>query len=411
MLARGQQTPTKTTTGTVPMPKAKPKPKQPAKPNPQIAATQKALKADEALVKADKADKEPKEAAAAEQFVKQDEAQLAQLDHSHPDVQSLAKAGLHPTRTAQLANTHGVSHPAVPSSFTKIYNPDGTVKGITPPASMTNPGTGASLAPSTPAQYAADVLLQAGLPDTASNEKLLETQMTEEGMHGKGNNPLATTVGKAYPTLNSAGVRSFPNLATGATEEAQTLQQSNMASIFDALKSGTATPQDYAKALAASSYEGLNPGAQAANNAYAAAFLSDAGLPTSDFSAGGSTGTTASSGGVPAGTATYGSSGVPAGTAAIQAAAQSNPFSALGSLIPGLGTQSSDQSLQGALASLGSGAAQNTLTANTSQAPGNPDQSPSSAQQTAVNPASLYQAQLAALLPGIKPQNVGSANG
>lgn len=279
------------------------------------------------------------------------------LDESHPEVQALVNAGVSPERITALAQANGVSHPAI---------------------------QGFTADPTDPTQYAADILTQAGLPNTAENEKLLETQMTEEGMPGSEDNPLATTVTEpGSKSINSAGVQAFPTGAEGVAADAQTLKQANMASIYKALQSGNATPQQYADALAASSYEGSS---KAANAAYANAFLKDSGDPEQSFPTGG----------------TSDSSSLSYGTQALTDAMSENPYASLANTIPTLGTQASNYALQSALSGL-SAPAQTALLANTSQAPGSPDQTPSVAQQTTVNPASTYQAQLAAMLPGIKP--------
>jgi hypothetical protein len=278
------------------------------------------------------------------------------LDTSHPEAATLIKLGITPARLSKLSEP--TSHPAS--------------------ADPTEP----TATPSGPAQYAADVLKDAGLPVTSDDDKMLETQMTEEGMPGGENNPLATDLpgpGSMAVPGNPDGVQEYPTLAEGAQEEADTLKGSNMASIYAALKSGDPTAQQYAAGLAGSQYEGDNP---AANAAYANAFLKDAGQPEQAFPSGG---------------------GSTLGSEALASAMSSNPFSSLSGVIPSLGTQTANTSLQSALAGLSSGAAQQTLAANTSNAPGSPDQTPSVAQQTAVNPASLYQQILAQQLPGIVP--------
>lgn len=281
---------------------------------------------------------------------------------AHPDAKALVAAGVPASRVAQLSAAHAPSHPAAQPA-----NP--------------NAGVAPTDTPTDPAQYAADVLQQADLPNTASNEKLLEDQMTVEGMPGSENNPLATSLPEPGSSgINSDNVQEYPNLYEGASAEAKTLEQNNMASIYNSLKSGTATPQQYAAGLASSSYEGSDP---SANAGYANSFLTDAGQPTTTFPSGGAAGGASSGGST-------------LGTDALQQAMGTNIFSGLSSVIPSLGTQSSNNSLQSALAGLGS--AQSTLTANTSQAPGSPDQPNSVAEQTNVNPAASYQAQLAAML-------------
>jgi len=288
----------------------------------------------------------------------------------HPDAQALIKAGVPQSRVQQLTQAYAPSHPA-------------------------NAGTGITANPTDPSQYAADVLLEAGLPDTASNEKLLDTQMTEEGMPGSEDNPLATSL--AMPgskSVNSDGVQEYPNLAEGAQAEAATLGGGDETSLYDALKSGTATDQQYATALENSNYEGLGGSTNPANVAYGQSFLTDAGQPTTSFG----TGTVATD--------------PTLGTQALQQAMGTNTFAGLSSAIPQLGTSSANSSLQSALAGLSSSPEQGALTANTSDAPGSPDQTPSQAQQTNVNPAATYQAQLQALLGGkLMAGSAGKTNG
>jgi hypothetical protein len=309
----------------------------------------------------------------------------------HPEAKALVAAGIDPKRVEQLTNTHAPEHPAATA------------------APVPGAGTGFTQTPSSPAQYAADVLKEANLPDTASNEKLLEEQMTVEGMPGSENNPLATSVQMTGSQgINSAGVQEYPSLAEGATAEAATLEQPNMSSIANALKSGTATPQQYAAALAASSYEGYDP---AANAAYANSFLTDAGQPEQSFPGGGSSGGGGGSGGASGG----GSSGISSnsyggttGAAATLADAAASPlFPGLSNLIGTSTSPQTNQSLQAALSSLSANPEAATLSANTANAPGSPDQPASESQKTAVNPAALYQAQLAQLLPGIVPGAAG----
>jgi hypothetical protein len=285
----------------------------------------------------------------------------------HPDAAALVKAGVDPKRVTHLTQQYAPSHPA-------------------------NAGLGLVASPTTPQQYAADVLTLAGLPDTASNEALLQTQMRQEGMPGGEDNPLATTVKMpGSSSVNSAGVQQYPSLMEGAQAEAATLNQANMKTIHDALMSGTATPQQYAQGLASSAYEGYDP---AANAAYANSFLQDAGQPEMAFPGGGA-------GGYSGGGAGYGGGG----SQALTTAAGTNLFGG----IPNLGgtPATTTQSLQNALAGLSSNAEQQTLTANTSNAPGSPDRPASATQQTNVNPAAQYQAVLAALLPGITPGSAG----
>ena len=281
---------------------------------------------------------------------------------AHPDAQALIKAGVPKDTVSALAKQYAPTHPAA--------------------ATAANKGTGMTSDPTDPAQYAADVLSMADLPDTASNEKLLETQMTEEGMPGGEDNPLATSLAEpGSSSVNSDGVQEYPNLFEGATAEANTLKQSNMQSIYDALKPGTDTASQYAQALANSAYEGYNP---SANAAYANSYLTDAGQPEQSFPGGG-----ASSGA---------GGGSTLGNDALAQASSTNLFSGLNSVIPTSGTSGANTSLQSALAGLSSSPEQATLSANTSDAPGSPDQTNSQTQQTNVNPASTYQAQLAALL-------------
>ena len=299
------------------------------------------------------------------------ETALTAAGMGHPDAKALIAAGLPPSTVSALAKAYAPSHPAAAANPAYAAATTGSTKG-----------TGATADPTDPQQYAADVLTEAGLPDTADNEKLLETQMTEEGMPGGENNPLATTVTEPGSTsVNSAGVQDFPTLAEGAQAEASTLKQKNMQSIYDALTSGTETPSEYAAGLANSSYEGSNP---SANAAYANAYLTDAGDPTTQFNTatgGGATGT-----------------GSELGTDALAQAAGTNSFAGLSSVIPSLGTQAGTSSLQSALQGIGGSASQATLAANTSDAPGSPDQTNSQTQQTNVTPASTYEAQLQALL-------------
>jgi len=304
---------------------------------------------------------------------------------SHPDAQQLLKAGIPESKVKALTQKYAPSHPAAAPSA-----------GYSQATKGANAGTGVTANPTDPSQYAADVLTEAGLPDTASNEKLLEDQMTVEGMPGSEDNPLATSEPEAgSSTVNSAGVQEYPTLAEGAQAEAQTLDQPNMKSIYNALLSGTATPNQYATGLAASSYEGSNP---AANAAYATSFLQDAGQPTTNFPGG------SASSGYDSGLQGLVDSG--ASQALTDQAASTSTGAGLS--IPTLGTSMSNSSLQSALAGLSDPASAQTLAANTSNAPGNPDQTPSQAQQTSVPSAAQYQQALAALIPGIRP---GASNG
>jgi hypothetical protein len=275
------------------------------------------------------------------------------VDEDHPDVKALKDAGLTSDRIKQLAVN--VKHPAVTSQ--PAYYSD----------------------PTDPSQFASDFLEKLGVPDTASNQKLIETQETEEGMPGYENNPLATTQKEAGSVpVNSVGVQAYPNPQEGVQADVQTFQQ-NDPSMLAALKSGTATPQQYAAALAASDYEGSNP---AANQTYANSFLKDLGLPDQAYAQTGTVnGTT--------------------GSEALADAMASNDFSNLTNVFPAGANVAN--SLQSALASLGNQANQNTLTANTSGSPGDPDQAQSIKDQTNVTPASTYQQMIQALVPNIAP--------
>jgi hypothetical protein len=308
------------------------------------------------------------------------ESALTATGMGHPDAKALIAAGIPESTVSALAKAYAPSHPAANPAYAAA-------------TTGSNKGTGVTSDPTDPAQYAADTLLEAGLPDTADNEKLLEDQMTEEGVPGSENNPLATSRTAPNSTsVNSDGVQAYPTLAEGATAESETLTQPNMSSIYNALKSGTATPQQYAAALANSDYEGDNP---SANAAYANSFLTDAGDPTTQFN-----------------TASPSTSDPELGTDALAQASGTNLFSGLNSTIPSLGTQSATSSLQSALQGIGGSASQATLQANTSDAPGSPDQTNSQTQQTTVNPASTYQAQLAALLgKNVQAGTAGKSNG
>jgi hypothetical protein len=314
------------------------------------------------------------------------ESALTATGMGHPDAKALVAAGIPESTVSALAKAYAPAHPAAKT------NPSYAAATKGP-----NAGTAVSADPTDPAQYAADVLTEAGLPNTASNESLLETQMTEEGMPGGEDNPLATSLKEPGSTsVNSDGVQEYPTLAEGAQAEASTLKQKNMSSIYDALDSGTETPSEYAAGLANSDYEGLGGSSDPANVAYANAYLSDAGDPTTQFNTG-----TASTG-----------TGSELGTDALAEASGTNLFSGLNSTIPTLGTQSATSSLQSALQGIGGTASQATLQANTSDAPGSPDQTNSQTQQTAVNPASTYQAQLAALLgKNVQAGTAGKSNG
>jgi hypothetical protein len=310
------------------------------------------------------------------------ETALTAAGMGHPDAKALVAAGIPASTVSALAKAYAPSHPAAAANPAYAAATTGSTKG-----------SGVTADPTDPAQYAGDVLTEAGLPDTASNEKLLETQMTEEGMPGGEDNPLATSVKEPGSTsVNSDGVQEYPTLAEGAQAEASTLKQSNMKSIYDALDSGSETPSEYAAGLANSDYEGDNP---SANAAYANAYLSDAGDPTTQFNSGSAV------------------TGDPStATEDLAAASSSNPFSGLSTTIPSLGTQSATSSLQSALQGIGGTASQQTLAANTSDAPGSPDQTNSQTQQTNVNPASTYQAQLAALLGNkLQAGTAGKTNG
>ena len=234
------------------------------------------------------------------------------------------------------------------------------------------------------------------------------TQMTEEGMPGSENNPLATTLPETGSRpVNSVGVQEYPNLYEGSIAEAATLQ-ANDPTILAALKSGTASPTDYAKALAASTYEGYDP---AANAAYANSYLQDAGQPEESFP-GGSAPT-----GYGGQSPTAISSNNAAGATALNDAASSNLFGGLSGLGANLGAAASAQqanSLQQALSGLSSNPEATTEQANTINAPGSPDaQTPDSQKLPASSPAPAplspanYQALLAALVPGIAPGTAG----
>ncbi len=101
----------------------------------------------------------------------------------------------------------------------------------------------------TPAEWAASVLYYANLPQTASNINLIERWMTGEG--GNATDPL--NVRNVY-TGSGAGGFAFPSVIAGVEYTAQTLQQSNMVMIYNALKQ-SATPATFSAALAASPWD------------------------------------------------------------------------------------------------------------------------------------------------------------
>jgi hypothetical protein len=373
-------------------PKAKAKPKEKPKAKPGLTPQEKTLFAQEHADIAKEGKASPSELKKLVRQVENDQTKVdVDTGLGHPDAQELIQAGIDPKRVQQLANAHAPTHPTA-----------------TVTAAQPNAGTGWTLNPTTPAQYAADVLLETNEPDTASNEALLEEQMKNEGMPGSENNPLATTmVGPGSSAVNSVGVQEYPTLAEGATEEAATLE-SNDPGLLAALKSGTATPQQYAQALAGSDYEGDDP---AANAAYANSFLQNAGQPEEAFPGGGAA--TPGGGGYSSGVAAN-----EAGSQALANAAGSNSgFQALASLLqnttPGAAATSQ---LQQTLANLANNPEQQTEEANTGQGQQGDQKQTQNQQnptpQTAptaqpLQSAATYQALLQALLPGITPGSAG----
>ena len=316
-------------------------------------------------------------------------------DEAHGDLQALKAAGVPIPRAVQLAHAHGVVHPAIGKGKQKITSDSGKnpSPGFSQAVKGKNAGVPVAADPTDPAQYAANTLVMAGLPNTASNEALLERQIQEEGVPGSEDNPLATTQkepGSSAVSGNSAGVQEYPDLEEGAYAEAQTLKEPGFSSLYQALLGGTDTPQQYAQALENSNYEGLGGSKDPANVAYGQAYLGDS--PASSFA----------SGSTPIATDT-----ALDGTAALSQAMGTNSFSNVGSAtIPQLGSTGANQSLQSALAGLSSSPESQTLAANTSDAPGSPDQTNSQTQQTSVPTSAQYQQALAALLPNIRPGTV-----
>lgn len=344
----------------------------------------------------------------------------------HPDVEALHRAGISPERSHELARHHGVDHPAATTTtgtipeknkhkgpkidpeFSKVakvdpqlYATDEKLKREVAALPKANPKSEQSqyvTNPQDPKDFAKDILIAAGLPDTADNISLLQRQMSEEGMPGSENNPLATTLPeKGSKSVNSVGVQSYPTADEGVVADAATLQ--GMGSLMAALKSGNATPQDYATALENSNYEGTGGASNPANVAYGQAYLGD--TPEKSFGGGGGTGGgTVSS--IPD------ESGQVAAGQQIANTSPSSLFQGLATLIPSISNMGGSQSLQQALSGLSTASNQGTLTANTTNAPGSPDAPNSQQQQTSVPNAAQYQQLLAAILPNIRP---GAANG
>lgn len=81
-----------------------------------------------------------------------------------------------------------------------------------------------------------------GAPTTAANVKFLNNWQKFEGGHTNNDarwNYMNTTWGKQYPSINSVGVRAYPNLATGAHAFAQTLEDmTNYSGIVKGFRSG-----------------------------------------------------------------------------------------------------------------------------------------------------------------------------
>lgn len=314
----------------------------------------------------------------------------------HPEAQDLIKAGISADRVKEIVAKYAPHHPAAGGT---------QPSGAAPAQPTADPagGTGFTENPKTPAQYAADVLKESNLPDTPENERLLEIQMAVEGMPGGENNPLATSLaGPGSKSVNSAGVQEYPTLAEGATEEAATLMQPNMSSIYDALKSGKASPQDYANALAASSYEGYSP---SANAAYANSYLSDAGLPEQTFPGGGAS---AGYSGV-SGSPMSGYSSSP-GADALAAAAGTNLFQGLNNLFGSNTPGMTSNNLQQALSQLTSNPETASEQADTTNAPGSPnrqDPAVTKTNQVPVQNTAAVQAILQQMLPNIVPGSAG----
>lgn len=89
--------------------------------------------------------------------------------------------------------------------------------------------------------YRVQLLHRLGFPVTKENLRFLNSWQAQEGGHTKNDarfNWLNTTKGSQYPSINSVGVRSFPNLATGIRYTADTLRNGRYPDILAGLKSG-----------------------------------------------------------------------------------------------------------------------------------------------------------------------------
>lgn len=96
------------------------------------------------------------------------------------------------------------------------------------------------------------VLKQGGFPVTPQNLQNLDAWQHAEGGHTNNAakyNWLNTTQGKQYPSMNSVGVRVFPDFNTGVQKTVETLNNGHYASILQALKSGRAPVDQFAQSV------------------------------------------------------------------------------------------------------------------------------------------------------------------
>jgi len=96
------------------------------------------------------------------------------------------------------------------------------------------------------------MLRQGGYPVTPNNIAALAAWQKAEGgwTNNKASfNPLNTTRGKAYPSMNSVGVRVYPDMATGVKQTLDTLNLPYYAKIRTLLKTGKPSTSAFAQAV------------------------------------------------------------------------------------------------------------------------------------------------------------------
>ncbi|MGI8778091.1 MAG: D-alanyl-D-alanine carboxypeptidase family protein [Acidimicrobiales bacterium] len=141
------------------------------------------------------------------------------------------------------------------STCPKPPTAEGSGGSVAPPGGPAEPPSGAGSGQFTDFEWAKDFLSRLGVPDSPDNEKVIVAWERAEGGHFVNNahfNPLNTTLNADGATsINSVGVKSYPDYETGMQATLTTIRANYYTDVITALQAGN-NPQGVIDAVGAS---------------------------------------------------------------------------------------------------------------------------------------------------------------